>query len=483
MAFGRRKRESERHDGGNAGTGTIAPAPLPQAQPEPGERDPLQETGNWEARWASFEATSTPIDESGPVMYFADPRLSAAERREQRFNQQLPQDARTREMATMFVSRFRHGGTVGMKTPTKRILRMKAVPEQDIPIIKKRLKKANLPYNIAMFFFGAVVVAMTGVLVFYFGSLAQNDGRLADLTAQFTKPVVKDESVDVAETDMPPIVDFAGLQKVNPEVSSWLRVPGTTIDYPVMTTTEEAKYLRKDIYGDYSVPGCLFTDWTNQPDMSDSHIVIYGHHLPWPAMFHDMSLYLEEDGFFDAHRKMYFETPETTYVLKVIGLHKAMPKESEARWVEFTSEQQFQEYLDQRLAANNPELVENNPETCRDTGDYDRKTMDKFFTFITCTDSGSARCIVNAIVTEQYPTSHVPLVRAKMMNHLGESGDAVPTEVADNGNPAEFQTDAHTGTVTRIEQQPEVPVDQQQAIDPQTGLPVEQQGEVAPTMQ
>lgn len=474
MAFGRRKRKSERHEGNGAGTEGVASAE--STQPEPGERDPLQETGNWEARWATFEATSTPIDESGPVMYFADPRLSAAERREQRFNQQLPQDARTREMATMFVSRFRHGGTVGMKTPTKSIVRMRAVSEHDIPVIKRRLKRANLPYNIGMGIIGAIIIAMAGTLIVYFGSLAQNDGRLADLTAQYTKPVIReDPSVDIPETDMPPIVDFEGLRSVNQEVSSWLRVPGTTIDYPVMTTTEEAKYLRKDLFGDYSVPGCLFTDWTNKPDLSDSHIVIYGHHLPWPAMFHDMSLYLEEEGFFDAHRKMYFETPETTYVLKVIGLHKAMPKESEARWIEFTSEQQFQEYLDQRLSANNPDLVENDESTCKDTGDYDRKAIDKFFTFITCTDSGSARCIVNAIVTEQYPTSYVPLVRAKMMGHLRESGDAEPTEVANNGNPAEFQTDAHTGTVTRVEQQPETPVDQQQAaVDPQTGQPVVQ---------
>lgn len=373
---------------------------------------------DWARRWSSWVPDEAFEDEDDN-----DDDLEESEFGEEyvdevpRKRQNLPYEDRTREMAQTFVDRFRNGGTVGSRTKTNRIVKMQAVSESDIPTIKRRLRRSNMPYNILLLVFAGLVIVPSVMLYNYFHSLAQNDIQMNAITAQYTRPIAQTpagmETVQVNETDMPPIVDFDGLQSLNSEVSSWLRVPGTTIDYPVMTTTTEAKYLRLDIEGNYSVPGCLFTDWDNSPDLAnEQHIVIYGHHLPWPAMFHDMSLYLEEPGFVNEHRKMYYETPDQTYELKVIGIHKARPEEWQARKTIFNDQEEFQVYVDERIAAND----------VYDSGDYDRKTINKFFTFITCTDSGSARCIVNAIVTAQYPTGYVPLVRAKMQGLIKADG-------------------------------------------------------------
>lgn len=332
--------------------------------------------------------------------------------------QQMPSDNLTRAMANTFVDRFRHGGTVGRRTKTKRIMTMLAVPEADIPQIKRRLRRGNLVYDAIMVLLSIVILGVSAYLGRYYMSLWQNDAQMSDITAEFTKPVATPEPQPdmpaIEETDMPPLIDFEGLRGINDEVSGWLRIPGTTVDYPVITTPVESKYLRMDIYGDYSVPGMLFTDWTNTPALTEEHIVIYGHHLPWPAMFHDVSLYLEEEGFFDSHRIIYFETPETTYVLKAIGVHKAQPDETEARQTMFANSMEFQRYVDDRIAAN----------VTIDPKDYNRKGIDKLFTLITCTDNGTARCIVNATVIEEYPTAYVPVVRARMQGKTAPQVEA-----------------------------------------------------------
>lgn len=388
-------------------------------RPQDGDdRDGGESEEDWASRWSAWVPEGAFKDEDdedddlqpsdfGDEYHDDDPRR----------RQNLPMQNRTREMAETFVDRFRNGGTVGQKTTTNSIVAMHAISEADIPAIKMRLRRSNMKYNALMLVFAAIIAYEVWVIYDHLHAYTKNDTQMSTITAQYTKPIAQApadvEMVRVNETDMPPIVDFAGLQSLNSEVSSWLRVPGTNIDYPVMTTPEEAKYLRLDIEGNYSIPGCLFTDWENDPDLpNERHIVIYGHHLPWPAMFHDMSRYLEEGGFVDGHRLMYYETPEQTYVLRVIGIHKAQPEEYDARRTIFNNQQEFQEYVDSRLGAN----------VFWDSEDYDRKTINKLFTFITCTDNGSARCIVNAIVEDQYPTSYVPLVRAKMQGLIKSDG-------------------------------------------------------------
>lgn len=384
---------------------------------------------NWASRWSSWVPEDAFSEGNEDDSDIEESEFGEEYEDGPRKNQNLPQVEQARQMAEVFVDKFRNGGTIGWKTSAKRIVRMLAVAESDIPLIKRRLRRSNIPYNIMMAICATVVLGASGYLYNYFHSLSQNDIQMDAITAQYTTPIAPTptdiEATPMNETDMPPIVDFAGLKNLNSEVSSWLRVPGTTIDYPVMTTPVESKYLRLDIEGNYSIPGCLFTDWDNWNEnmdlVNEKHIVIYGHHLPWPAMFHDMSLYLEEPGFVDGHRKMYYETPEQTYVLSVIGVHKAAPSETDARRTIFSDQEEFQRYIDDRLALNG---------SVYDSHDYDRKTIGKLFTFITCTDSGAARCIVNAIVVEQYPTSYVPLVRAKMQNLIKADGTIDPVKEA-----------------------------------------------------
>ena len=81
-------------------------------------------------------------------------------------------------------------------------------------------------------------------------------------------------------------IDFKTLMKESEDVIAWLRINGTSVDYPVMFREgDNGYYLRRDLYGKYSNGGSLFVEDYNNPDFSDPVTIIYGHHLGSGEMF------------------------------------------------------------------------------------------------------------------------------------------------------------------------------------------------------
>lgn len=95
-------------------------------------------------------------------------------------------------------------------------------------------------------------------------------------------------------------LSFEELCRINPEVAGWLTIYGTNIDYPLVQTTDNNKYLSYNVLGEYSLAGSIFLDYRNQKDFSDFNTIIHGHHMDHHVMFGDLDLFLEED-FFDTH--------------------------------------------------------------------------------------------------------------------------------------------------------------------------------------
>ncbi len=72
----------------------------------------------------------------------------------------------------------------------------------------------------------------------------------------------------------------------NPDVVGWVRIEGTTLDYPVcQTPLEPEKYIHMDIDGKYSTYGTPFMDGVCRLTKPRSSLLIYGHHMRNSAMF------------------------------------------------------------------------------------------------------------------------------------------------------------------------------------------------------
>jgi len=113
-------------------------------------------------------------------------------------------------------------------------------------------------------------------------------------------------------------IPFEELQKANPHIYAWIKVPGTSIDYPIVQhPTNDAFYLDHDSDGNFHPNGAIFTERAyNTTDFTDPVTVLYGHDMMSGAMFGELqSLYwdteflLENDEIviYLPDREMHFE--------------------------------------------------------------------------------------------------------------------------------------------------------------------------------
>ncbi len=103
------------------------------------------------------------------------------------------------------------------------------------------------------------------------------------------KQVAKEAKVD--PNQFTGVVDFAALQKVNPDVVGLIYQKDTIINYPIMHGSDNDQYLHSDINKKYSVSGSIFMDYRNSADFSDFNTIVYGHHMHDGSMFKSLRGY------------------------------------------------------------------------------------------------------------------------------------------------------------------------------------------------
>lgn len=111
---------------------------------------------------------------------------------------------------------------------------------------------------------------------------------------------------------------FYDLKEINNDIAGWLTIDNTKIDYPVVRAENNIKYLRNDIYGNYSVPGSIFMDFRCSADFSDAATLIYGHHMANGTMFGDIDKFKDEK-FFNKNRTGALIVPDDIYTLKIMA--------------------------------------------------------------------------------------------------------------------------------------------------------------------
>lgn len=116
-----------------------------------------------------------------------------------------------------------------------------------------------------------------------------------------------DESSPVRAIQASAVRKFQVLLQVNPDFYGWLTIPGTVIDLPVVSTTDNDYYLNRDFYGKDSRYGTLFLD-SNSDIQSPSHnLIIYGHNMTDGSMFHGLLLY-QDKSFYEKHKRFTLDT-------------------------------------------------------------------------------------------------------------------------------------------------------------------------------
>lgn len=91
-------------------------------------------------------------------------------------------------------------------------------------------------------------------------------------------------------------IDFAALQKINPDVYAYIKIEGTAVDYPILQSEDGSiDYLNTTLEGKEGYPGAIYTENVNSKDFHDANTVIYGHHMKDGSMFGSLLNYRDSN--------------------------------------------------------------------------------------------------------------------------------------------------------------------------------------------
>lgn len=114
-------------------------------------------------------------------------------------------------------------------------------------------------------------------------------------------------------------LDWNVLEEQNDDIYSWIYIPGTNVNYPVLQhETENDYYLDRNLDHSQGLPGCIYTQKLNSLDYLDRNTVLYGHNMKDGTMFKTLHNYSDR-VFFNENRYIYIYTPEKVLAYEIYG--------------------------------------------------------------------------------------------------------------------------------------------------------------------
>lgn len=214
---------------------------------------------------------------------------------------------------------------------------------------EKKRKKRNAV--ISGIFFVAFLACVIWIIV-YFVNLKKADNELSQLKESYVTEQTQEEASTDADdeaavseksgdgeaaepqtdgrvqlsldgyTDAKKDIDFDALKEENADIYSWITIPGTVIDYPIVQREDELDYyLNHNLDGSTGYPGCIYTQNLNSTDWMDNNTVIYGHNMKNGSMFAGLHSYRDPE-FFEEHPYVYIYTETETRVYQIFAAYE-----------------------------------------------------------------------------------------------------------------------------------------------------------------
>lgn len=187
-----------------------------------------------------------------------------------------------------------------------------------------------------------------------------------------------------------PVVDFASLKSINPDIIGWLDVEAIDIiNYPIVQGNDNDQYLHSTFEGTKNGAGSIFVDYTNKGDFTDSNTFIYGHNMKNNSMFGALKEFHKKETF-ENSPYIWIYTPESTKKYQIFSYH-VTKVESESFQNQFDSPEDFQEYINTITRSS------------EHRADIQVSSEDKIITLSTCTNDDTTRFLVHAKLIEEQP--------------------------------------------------------------------------------
>ncbi len=247
---------------------------------------------------------------------------------------------------------------------------------------KKEKKKKLKPWirNSLLVLFIIVFSFATYKIVRFYVDLHQNKKE----HEQLIEDVYKVENVNDEETIT---IDFSKLLTINKDVKGWIQYNDAIINYPVLQSSDNEYYLRKNIYKKYNQAGSIFMDYRNK-GWDDQNVVLFGHNTSDKSMFGSLNDIMDTKDYFEQDGHQYIKIWNTDNELLTYQVFSIYSIEKEEYYIttKFNSTRDFQDFI--------------NTVKKRSKIDFsvDVTTKDKLLTLSTCRGSGgtSKREVIHA---------------------------------------------------------------------------------------
>ena len=133
-------------------------------------------------------------------------------------------------------------------------------------------------------------------------------------------------------------------------VVAWVRVPGTTVDYPIVQGRPESPdfYLTHGADGERSAWGAPYIDAGCAQGAESPLVIVYGHHMSDGTMFAPLAQYSSRD-FAEGHRAIRVYTREKEIELEVFAAD-VVDASAEGKRTDFAGAAELDAYLGDKLS-------------------------------------------------------------------------------------------------------------------------------------
>ena len=161
---------------------------------------------------------------------------------------------------------------------------------------KKRIRKKakSVTLNIILVLLGLVIVCTGVYTAMTFADIQKSKKEalaLAELTTFDVNEGAFDKSYEGVSFPGGMLEEYKAAYAANDHLVGWIKVPETTIDFPVVQCENNDAYLHFDFYRKTSERGSIYLDCRNEITGDDTSFIVYGHNFYDGTMFSPLENY------------------------------------------------------------------------------------------------------------------------------------------------------------------------------------------------
>ncbi len=179
------------------------------------------------------------------------------------------------------------------------------------------------------------------------------------------------------------VPDFSYLTGVNRDVTAWIQIPGTIINFPVVQGADNVYYLTHTFAGQSISNGAIFMEAAISDGFSDKNVILYGHNMKSGAMFGGLSQYSSK-SYWSQHPYVYITTSDgVRHIYQIFSVYQ-LAAEDAVYYFGFSENDTYESYLAYLKSLS-----------LYDTG-VTVSRVDQIVTLSTCAKNSTQRFVVHA---------------------------------------------------------------------------------------